>query len=206
MSATFDPAVYYAKEQPAETKAYCMQQTMIRVKDPDASLKFYVEILGFRLVMFRAFPQYGFTVIFVAHGLADADIPTDEDERWNLCMKTPGCVELTWNHGSETEAGKIYNTGNADTTGVPGGDKVKGGFGHLGITVPDVYEACERFHKLGVEFHKSPNGGGMKGLAFIKDPDGYLVEVLPQGPMITKPVDCLGIAVDGGEGYKDSSK
>ena len=29
----------------------------------------------------------------------------------------------------------------------------------------------------------------MKGLAFVKDPDGYLVEILPQGPMISKPVD-----------------
>ena len=46
----------------------------------------------------------------------------------------------------------------------------------------------------------------MKGLAFVKDPDGYLIEVLPQGKMITKPVDCNGIAVDGGEGYKDNSK
>ena len=46
----------------------------------------------------------------------------------------------------------------------------------------------------------------MKGLAFVKDPDGYLVEVLPQGKMITKPVDCDGVAVDGGAGYKDNSK
>ena len=55
--------------------------------------------------------------------------------------------------------------------------QVKGGFGHLGITTPDVYAACERFRSLGVPFHKSPNAGGMKGLAFIKDPDGYLIEV-----------------------------
>jgi hypothetical protein len=66
--------------------------------------------------------------------------------------------------------------------------------------------ACERFKALGCEFTKSPNSGGMKGLAFIKDPDGYLVEVLPQGPMITKPVDCNGVTVDGGPGYKDNSK
>ncbi len=45
-----------------------------------------------------------------------------------------------------------------------------------------------------------------QGLAFIKDPDGYLIEVLPQGEMIAEPVDCLGVAADGGEGYKDNSK
>ena len=66
--------------------------------------------------------------------------------------------------------------------------------------------ACERFHKLGVDFQKSPNSGGMKGLAFIKDPDGYLVEVLPQGEMVAEDVDCLGVKADGGEGYKDNSK
>ncbi len=38
--------------------------------------------------------------------------------------------------------------------------------------VPDVDVACERFEKLGVEFVKRPNDGQMKGLAFIKDPDG----------------------------------
>ena len=80
------------------------------------------------------------------------------------------------------------------------------GFGHIGITVPNVYTACDRFHKLGVPFHKSPNAGGMKGLAFIKDPDGYLIEVLPQGEMIVEDVDCLGVLSEGGEGYKDNSK
>ena len=46
----------------------------------------------------------------------------------------------------------------------------------------------------------------MKGLAFVKDPDGYLIEILPQGPMITKPVDHAGVAAEGGAGYKDNSK
>lgn len=27
-------------------------------------------------------------------------------------------------------------------------------------------------------------GGGMKGLAFVKDPDGYWIEILPQGSRI----------------------
>ena len=49
-------------------------------------------------------------------------------------MNTPGCIELTWNYGSETADGPVYNTGNSDATGTSNGEKVKGGFGHLGIT------------------------------------------------------------------------
>ena len=64
-------------------------------------------------------------------------------------MRTPGCIELTHNHGSEKEEGKVYNTGNSDPTGTTDGEKVRGGFGHLGVTVPDVYEACARFASLG---------------------------------------------------------
>ena len=89
-------------------------------------------------------------------------MPSDEDERWTFCMRTPGCVELTWNHGSETREGLVYNTGNADSTGSSDGKKIEGGFGHLGITVPDVYEACERFKAMGAEFKKTPNSGGTK--------------------------------------------
>jgi len=121
-------------------------------------------------------------------------------------MNTPGCIELTWNYGSEKEEGKLYNTGNGDSTGTGDGTNIKGGFGHIGITTPNVYKACERFHSLGVEFHKSPNSGGMKGLAFVKDPDGYLIEILPQGEMVAEAIDCLGVAAEGGEGYKDNSK
>jgi lactoylglutathione lyase len=114
-------------------------------------------------------------------------------------MNTPGCIELTWNYGTENEEGRPYNTGNAD-----GG--IRGGFGHIGIAVSNVYDACARFKDLGVEFHKSPNSGGMKGLAFIRDPDGYLIEVLPRGGMIVEDVDCMGVTAEGGAGYVDNSK
>ena len=77
-------------------------------------------------------------------------------------------IELTHNWGTEKDDSFSYHDGNTDPRG----------FGHIGITVPDVYAASERFEKLGVEFVKRPDDGNMKGLAFIKDPDGYWIEIL----------------------------
>ena len=65
---------------------------------------------------------------------------------------------------------QVYNTGNSDPTGSTDGEKVRGGFGHLGITVPDVYEACARFAKMGCEFSKTPNSGGAPRARFPSRP------------------------------------
>ncbi len=46
------------------------------------------------------------------------------------------------------------------------------------MSVPDIEAACQRFEDLGVTFQKRLTDGRMKNLAFIKDPDGYWVEII----------------------------
>jgi len=53
-------------------------------------------------------------------------------------------------------------------------------FGHLAISVRDIYGACERLAKEGVKIPRPPgpmkHGGSV--IAFIEDPDGYKIELI----------------------------
>jgi len=198
--SSLDAGSYYPLEPAPETAGFVMQQTMLRIKDPKRSLPFYRDVLGMTLVEELHFPQWSFSLYFMAYlppGLT-GPMPgaSGSPERKAFLWSLPATVELTHNYGSEAkEADQVYHTGNNY-------DGCNGGFGHIGITVPDVYEACERFHSLGCKFKKSPNSGGMKGLAFVLDPDGYWIEVIRNGPK--KPlqqVDCLGVDISGGGVY-----
>ena len=66
--------------------------TMLRVKDLDASLRFYTEQLGMRLLRRHDFPAGQFTLAFVGYGPEDAQ----------------AVIELTYNYGVEK-----YDMGNA---------------------------------------------------------------------------------------------
>jgi len=56
-------------------------------------------------------------------------------------------------------------------------------FGHIAIQVDDVYEACELIRKKGGEVTREagPMQGTSSILAFVKDPDGYPIELLAGG-------------------------
>lgn len=84
----------------------------------------------------------------------------------------PATLELTHNWGTENDP---------EFQGYHNGNDQPRGFGHIGISVPSVAAACTRFDDLNVDFVKKPNDGKMKNLAFIKDPDGYWIEVLESG-------------------------
>ena len=89
------------------------------------------------------FPQWNFNVYFVAQ-IDPVKVPSDPQQQWDLCMNLPGCIELTWNYGSETEEGNVYNTGNSDATGSQDGQQVKGGFGCVQASFPRLVHAVDR--------------------------------------------------------------
>ncbi|TDJ63661.1 MAG: lactoylglutathione lyase [Proteobacteria bacterium] len=55
-----------------------------------------------------------------------------------------------------------------------------GGWGHLAVEVPDVYETCQQLQKEGVKITRAPGPmkHGTRNIAFIEDPDGYKIELL----------------------------
>ncbi|KAL6045123.1 Lactoylglutathione lyase [Balamuthia mandrillaris] len=162
-----------AQDVKEATKDFIFQQTMFRVKDPVKSVDFYSKVLGMTLLKRFDFESMKFSLYFMGY-VDESQIPTDEKERTRWLFQQPATLELTHNWGTESDPTfEGYHNGNSNPRG----------FGHIGIAVPDVDKACERFERLGVQFQKKPNDGSMKGLAFIKDPDGYWIEILNGGNM-----------------------
>jgi lactoylglutathione lyase len=150
----------------SETNGFLLSQTMLRIKDPERSVAFYRDVLGMTLADRYDFPAGKFSLYFM--GYPASAIPQDPVARAEWVFSQPALLELTHNWGTESDAAFTYHNGNAEPRG----------FGHIGITVPDVHAACARFEALGVQFVKRPDDGAMKGLAFIRDPDGYWIEIL----------------------------
>ncbi len=159
-----------AADTTAATGEFILSQTMLRIRDPEASVVFYRDVLGMTLLNRFDFPDAKFSLYFMGYlRQEDGPLPDDPRVRAEFTFRQKGAIELTHNWGTENDA---------DFAGYHNGNTEPRGFGHIGITVPDVYAACERFEALGVSFAKRPDDGSMKGLAFIKDPDGYWIEVL----------------------------
>ena len=94
--------------------------------------------------------------------------PETDDEKRTWVLRQKSILELTHNYGTEDDKNFNYHDGNKEPRG----------FGHIAFKVPDVVKACERFEKLGVTFQKKPTDGRMSNIAFIKDPDGYWIEIV----------------------------
>ena len=134
-------------ERPKASKPR-IRHTMIRVKDLEHSIKFYTEVLGMQV--FRRSDNEGgkYTVVFMGFG--------DENE--------DPAIELTYNWGRDD------------------GYELGSGYGHIAIGFHDSYEICRKVEAFGMEVprppgplkHTGPNG---PVIAFIRDPDGYSIEL-----------------------------
>ncbi|MFY8349170.1 lactoylglutathione lyase [Pseudoalteromonas sp. SSM20] len=79
-------------------------------------------------------------------------------------------------YGDEKENAVIELTYNWDTDSYDHGNA----FGHLAIEYDDIYAACEEIKALGgvVSREPGPVKGGSTEIAFVKDPDGYAIELI----------------------------
>jgi len=73
-------------------------------------------------------------------------------------------LELTYNYGVEK-----YEMG--------------GAYGHMAIGVPDAYKTCEDIKAKGgtVTREAGPVKGGSTVIAFVRDPDAYMIELIQDG-------------------------
>ena len=152
----------------AATQGFVLNHTMLRVKDPAVALDFYTRVMGLRLLRKLDFPEMSFSLYFLAQLPAESGVPDDAGERTAWTFSQRGVLELTHNWGSETQADFKYHDGNAQPQG----------FGHICFAVPDLDAAVAWFDQHQVTYVKRPDQGKMKDVAFIKDPDGYWIEIV----------------------------
>lgn len=172
MSRHFDQAEGLCEEKDPATNGFVFNQTMLRIADPVRTLDFYTRVMGMTLLKKLDFPDMKFSLYFLTHGEDFSDISNDDAERTAQTFGRPAMLELTHNWG-DTPENTQYHNGNSDPRG----------FGHIGFHVPDLEGACQRFEALGVPFQKKLSDGKMNHIAFIKDPDGYWIEIFDASRM-----------------------
>ena len=129
--------------------------TMLRVRNLDAALHFYVDLLGMKEARRRVDEKNKYTLVFLY-------APEDE-ELAKASMEKTGrdqpMLELTYNW---------------DTEDYQGGRN----FGHLAYAVDDIYATCQRLKDAGVVINRPPRDGHM---AFVRSPDNISIELLQKG-------------------------
>lgn len=165
----------------AATEGYVLNHTMLRIKDPARSLPFYETVLGMRLRTRLDFDDWKFTLYFLeARGNA-AQLGGVGAGSIAETFARPGLLELTHNWGTESGNETMHS-----------GNEPPKGYGHICISVPDIAAACARFEAMGATFQKRLGEGGMRDIAFLRDPDGYWIEIVEPG--------LIAAAVSGAQG------
>lgn len=79
-------------------------------------------------------------------------------------------------YGEESETAVIELTHNWDTDHYDLGN----GYGHIALGVADIYQICEQIRERGgiITREPGPMKHGTTVIAFVKDPDGYSIELI----------------------------
>jgi len=126
--------------------------TMLRVRDLDKAMNFYVNGLGLKEVRRVNNEKGRFTLVFLC-------APDDEAVLANSKGRGQPLVELTYNYDTEDYGEARY-------------------FGHLAYEVDNIYETCAKLQKMGVVINRPPRDGSM---AFVRSPDHQSIELLQKG-------------------------
>ena len=128
--------------------------TMLRVRDLDAALDFYVNKLGLTVARKVESEKGRFTLVFLA-APEDTGLVAESEKKG----RTAPLVELTYNWDTEDYGEARY-------------------FGHLAYEVDDIYATCAKLQKAGVTILRPPRDGQM---AFVRSPDKHSIELLQKG-------------------------
>lgn len=151
-----------------DTEGFRLNHTMLRIKDPEKALAFYTRVFGMRVLRRLDFEEMQFSLYFLARPEPGETVPEDVGERTVWTFSQRGVLELTHNWGTEREQDFAYHDGNAEPQG----------FGHICFSVPDLEAAEAWFDANDVTFVKRSDQGKMKNVIFVKDVDGYWIEVV----------------------------
>jgi lactoylglutathione lyase len=120
--------------------------SMVRVKDFDAAMRFYVDGLGMEVLGRFDVATRRSTGVFLGFGDYDAGGVLELAHKWDH--------EGPYTHGT--------------------------GYGHIAIGVPDITATVAKLEGMGAEVTARPKEliAGGPAVAFVKDPDGYEVELI----------------------------
>jgi lactoylglutathione lyase len=141
-----------------------MNHTMVRVKDPIRSLKFYKEVLGMKLYSVLEVTPAEFTLYFLGYEHDKGYIEGKETAISKAARQS--IIELTHNWGTE-------NDDSFEGYYIFGQDEKVIGFDHFSISCKDSASFIKKLEEKDVKFvEKSSNE-----TATIADPDGWKIEI-----------------------------
>jgi catechol 2,3-dioxygenase-like lactoylglutathione lyase family enzyme len=148
-------------ERDAVTNRAVLAHVTLRIRDPEASIRFYCEGLGLRLLSRQPIRRHGFTLYFLAattEASPEADLESARNREW-LWRRPHTCLELQHFWG-EKRPRRPYRLFDAEPRG----------FWGLGFEVRDLERLLRDVGEKSIALEEQSSGE-----VLVRDPDGYLV-------------------------------